>query len=124
MLKITQEEISYLGLQRSIEKETKDYHKVQHLMIQASKGKQIHWNNHIEILLWTLRGYIRFGRGFIDHLNGQGYKFGKVEHNSLLFRFNGRFLLVPSLKPAKGILQRMLHAMEYQFPKLEYFSNV
>ena len=79
-------------------KESDYYHKVQHLMIQDSKGKQIHWNDHIEILLWTLRGYIRFGRGFIDHLNGQGYKFEKEEHDSLVFRFNRRFLLVPSLK--------------------------
>ena len=65
-------------------KESDYYHKVQHLMIQASKGKQIHCNDHIEILLWTLRGYIRFGHGFIDHLNGQGYKFEK-KNTILLF---------------------------------------
>ena len=74
------------------------FHKIQHLMIEASRGKKVLWRNHSDVLLWTLRGYIRYGKGFLDHLNCQGYKYSHEESESVVFRFKGRYLLVPSLR--------------------------
>ena len=43
------------------------------------------WGSHPDVLLWTLRGYIRYGKGFLDHLNGQGYKYSHEESESFFF---------------------------------------
>ena len=31
--------------------------------------------------------FITFGKAFIDHLNGQGYKFVKEDGDSIVFKF-------------------------------------
>ena len=45
------------------------FHKIQHLMIEASRGKKVLWRSYTDVLLWILRGYIKYGKGFLDHLN-------------------------------------------------------
>ena len=42
--------------------------------------------------------FITFGEAFIDHLNGQGYKFEKEDGDSIVSNSDGMFLLVPSIK--------------------------
>ena len=55
-------------------------------MIEASKNWKINWKDHMEVFLWTLRGFITFGKAFIYHLNGQGYKFKKEDGDSYSFQ--------------------------------------
>ena len=62
------------------------YHKIQHLMIEASDNRKINRKDHMEVLLWTLRGFITFGKAFIDHLNGQGYKLEEEDGDSIVFK--------------------------------------
>ena len=47
-------------------------HKIQHLMIEVGRHgtkRKIIRGEHPEILFWALRGYLRFGDDFIDHLS-------------------------------------------------------
>ena len=37
-------------------KEADYYHKIQHLMIEASENWKINWKDHMKVFLWTLRG--------------------------------------------------------------------
>ena len=74
------------------------FHKIQHLMIEAGQHghkKKIVWGKHPEILFWALRGYLRFGDDFIDHLSGEGLKLNRTERDDLVFSFQGKFLLIP-----------------------------
>ena len=74
------------------------FHKIQHLMIEGGRHghkKKIVWGKHPEILFWALRGYLRFGDDFIDHLSGGGFKLDRTEGDDLVFSFQGKFLLIP-----------------------------
>ena len=67
-------------------------------MIEAGRHghkKKIVWRKHPEILFWALRGYLRFGDDFIDHLSGEGLKLNRTERDDLVFSFQGKFLLIP-----------------------------
>ena len=69
-------------------------------MIEAGRHglkKKIVWGKHPEILFWALRGYLRFGDDFIDHLSGERFKLDRTEggilfsvFQFLLIRFPGR----------------------------------
>lgn len=74
------------------------FHKIQHLMIEVGRHgtkKRIVWGKHPEILFWALRGYLRFGDDFVDHLSGEGFKLDREEGEDLVFSFKGKFLLIP-----------------------------
>lgn len=48
------------------------FHKIQYLMTEVGRHgtkKRIVWGKHPEILFWALRGYLRFGDDFVDHLS-------------------------------------------------------
>ena len=76
MTKTIQAKISFSAVQNYIVKENLlkriFFHKIQHLMIEAGRHghkKKIVWGKHPEILFWALRGYLRSGDDFIDHLS-------------------------------------------------------
>ena len=63
-------------------------------MIEAGRHghkKKILRGKHPEILFWALRGYLRSGDDFIDHLSGEGFKldgtvsFSVFKESSFLF---------------------------------------
>ena len=66
-------------------------------MIEAGRHghKKIVWGKHPEILFWALRGYLRFGDDFIDHLSRERFKLDRTEGDDLVFSFQGKFLLIP-----------------------------
>ena len=74
------------------------FHKIQYLMIEVGRHgtkKRIVWGKHSEIPFWALRGYLRFGDDFVDHLSRKGFKLDREEGEDLVFRFKAKFLLIP-----------------------------
>lgn len=74
------------------------FHKIQYLMTEVGRHgtkKRIVWGKHPEILFWALRGYLRFGDDFVDHLSRKGFKLDREEGEDLVFSFKGKFLLIP-----------------------------